>query len=315
MDIYMAGSTFKGLDEWLQSKGYNKLLSQVNDRKIIREWVNAKRTNPNTQRSKLFIDSGAFSAHTKGIEVDVDDYIEYLNLNDDALTVFAQVDKIPGTFGIPYTYQELQEAPMLSWENYLYMAPKLKSRYKLIPIFHQQEDFKWLRNLLEYVDENGNHIPYIGISTRNDAPVKDKKAWLSMVFDIIARSSNPNVKTHAFGMTSISLLEQFPFTSADSTSWIMTAVNGSIFTEYGVLLISEVSKGRQNHFDKLDSKSKENLTKYIESRGFTVEGLSKDYKLREMFNITYMNDWASNYVYKGGDKKKNSLFNLVGGSK
>lgn len=307
MNLYMAGSTFAELNDIMRDNNYNKLLSQVNDRKCILEWVSYFRNNPQC-KSKLFIDSGAFSAHTKGVEVNVDDYIEFLNNNEDAFTVYAQVDKIPGTYGVPYTREQLLEAPQKSWENYLYMAPKLKNKDKLIPIFHQGEDFKWLKNMLEYTDEQGKHIPYIGISTRNDAPSKDKRLWLEAVFDIIYRSSNPNVCTHAFGMTSFPLLESFPFTSADSTAWIMTSVNGSIFTPYGTILVSEKSTHNKGHFYNFSKTKQAAILKYIQDNGFDFDSLSKDYKVREVFNIKYMNDWAANYVYKGGDKKINSLF-------
>ena len=144
MNIYFAGSTFKGLNDWIQQNGFNKLFSQENDRREIANWVAHKRANKENS-SKLFIDSGAFSAHTKGVEIDVDEYIDYLNKNEDALTIYAQVDKIPGEFGKPKTPEQIAEAPKMSWDNYLYMAPKLKNKDKLVPIFHQHEDFKWLK--------------------------------------------------------------------------------------------------------------------------------------------------------------------------
>lgn len=310
MDLYMAGSTFKELNDWMRTKSFNKLLSQLNDRGAIEEWGTALRLNKNC-KSKLFIDSGAFTAHTKGSVLDVDEYIEFCNKNDDIFTVFAQVDKIPGTFGKPYTKEELLEAPDLSWQNYLYMAPKCKSRDKLIPIFHQQEDFKWLRNMLEYTHpDTGEHIKYIGISTRNDCPRKEKELWLTEVFNIIARSSNPNVKTHAFGMTSFPLLEKFPFTSADSTAWIMVSVNGNIYTDVGTILVSDNEKSLQNpkHFNHMEKDAQNHIRNYVESRGFKIEQLASDYKYREYFNILYMNEWAKNYKYTGGNKKINKLF-------
>lgn len=310
MDIYMAGSTFKELNEWLQHRGYNKLFSQENDRKEIKNWVDYRRTTKD-MRAKLFIDSGAFSAHTKGVEIDVDEYIDYLNDNDDALTIYAQVDKIPGEFRKPKTKEQLLEAPKLSWENYLYMAPKLKSKDKLLPVFHQGEEFKWLKNMLEYTDENGNHIPYIGISPANDVSTKDREGWLTEVYNIIARSSNPNVKTHGLGVTSLRLLEKYPFTSADSTGWIMTSVNGMIFSPTGSVLISEVTKSNPKNLANWNNHEKDNILRYIESKGFTYEQLATDYKQREYFNIVYMNDWANNYVYKGGDRKRNRLFEFV----
>lgn len=38
------------------------------------------------------------------------------------------------------------------------MKDRIKSRDKLIPIFRQGEDFKWLKNMLEYTHEDGTHI-------------------------------------------------------------------------------------------------------------------------------------------------------------
>ena len=165
--------------------------------------------------------------------------------------------------------------------------------------------------MLEYVDETGNHIAYIGLSTRNDASVKDKSDWLSICFSMIKESSNPNVKTHAFGMTSFKLLEKYPFTSADSTSWIQTAVNGSIFTKYGVVTLSEKWKHNKGHFDYLNKQAQKTILEYIESKGFKYDELATDYKQRELFNIMYMNDWADQYVCKSTSFKVNSLFDLI----
>ena len=66
------------------------------------------------------------------------------------------------------------------------------------------EDFKHLRRMLEYKFLDGDHIPYIGISPRNDVHVSEKMKWYEMVWGIIRESSNPNVLTHNFGMTTIS---------------------------------------------------------------------------------------------------------------
>ena len=93
---------------------------------------------------------------------------------------------------------------------------------------------------------DGKHIPYIGVSPANDRSTKEKNEWFEIVFRMIGQSSNPNVKTHAFGMTSLPVLERYPFTSADSTSWIMTGANGGIMTPNGTVVISEKQKDNHN---------------------------------------------------------------------
>lgn len=246
-NLYFAGSQCKEADELMVKLNCNRLFSQENDRKNISNWQNYKHSRRTQYKGNILIDSGAFSVHTKGIELDVDEYIEYINSIDKDIHIFAQVDKIPGEFGKQKTKEQILEAPALSWKNYLYMKDKVNSRDKLLPIFHQGEDFKWLHNILEYTHDDGSHISYIGISPANDKSAKEKEIFIHKCFNIIKKSSNPNVKTHAFGMTSRWILEQYPFTSADSTSWLMTGANGSIMTPYGIILVSQNKLNDPSH--------------------------------------------------------------------
>lgn len=140
-DLYFASSGNEDMEILLETKQCNRLFTQLEKSSINRCIKMKSRKN----QSKLFIDSGAFTAWTKGIAVDVDRYIDYINMLDDKITLCAQVDHIPGTFGTARTKSEIKESPIKSWENYLYMKDKLKSRDKLIPIFHQEESFEHLK--------------------------------------------------------------------------------------------------------------------------------------------------------------------------
>lgn len=300
-DLYFAGAKNRYADAYLLKKGANRLQSQLIDRANIAEWCTKK-----SDKSKLFIDSGAFTAYTKGVSLNVDEYITYLNSITDKITIFAQLDKIPGQFNRPKTKQEVLEAPELSWQNYLYMRERVKEPKKLIPIFHQGEDYKWLHNMLEWTDENGEHIPYIGISPAID--VNGMRDFLDKSFKIISQSSNPKVKTHAFGMTQLRLLEIYPYTSADSTSWKLSAAMGSIYTPYGAVYVSD----RRNHDkDYIMNQSKEAYQKildYIGRLGFTFEDVRDHDYNRYIVNIQYLLDWAENYKFKGTKVLKKRLF-------
>lgn len=304
--LYFAGSQNKLAEEYLRKSGANRLASQLIDRVVISGWIESRTRGQGS--GNLFIDSGAYSAHTRNAELDVDAYIEYLNSIDDELHIFAQVDKIPGVFRQPKTKEQLAEAPEISWKNYLYMRSRLKSPKKLLPIFHQGEDYKWLHNMLEWTDENGEHIPYIGISPANDQPVKEKERFIDKCFRIIEKSSNPNVQTHAFGMTSLHILERYPFTSADSTSWIMNGANGSIMTRYGSVTISSSRLNAPDHIRKMPKDAQQEIQKYVESHGYTLQGLADDYKQRVIFNIMFLLDWARNYEYRPSKVARRSLF-------
>ncbi len=267
MDLYFAGASHNLASQWINELQLNRLFSQELNRPEVTKMIELKKQGLYT--GKIFIDSGAFSAHTQGITVDVDEYIEYLNSITEYVHCFAQVDCIPGVFGKPKTIEELNSAPRLSFFNYLYMRPKLKQPEKLLPIYHQGEDVKWLRNMLEWTDENGNHIPYIGISPANDKSQKEKNAFIHMCFEEIKHSSNPDVMTHAFGMTNLNTLTAYPFTSGDSSSWVQTAVNGGIMTKYGVIGMSAQSKNSNAYKGKSLSQQKI-IDEYIASQGFDV---------------------------------------------
>lgn len=305
--LYFAGSLNKVFEEDLKNKGANRLASQLLDRNVIEGWIAGR--GEGRCKGRLLIDSGAFSAHTRDAEVDVDAYIDFLNRIDPYVHVCAQVDKIPGKFRKPKTRQELEEAPELSWQNYLYMRPKLKSPEKLLPIFHQGEDYKWLHNILEWRDpETGDKVEYMGISPANDQPVKEKIKFIEKCFNIIKKCSNPDIKTHAFGMTSLYVLEMYPFTSADSTSWLLNGANGSIMTKYGAVLLSEKSLNNPQHIRKMPKAAQQEIQQYVESKGYDIERLSKEYTDRIRFNIDYLLGWARNYKYNPSSVKRRTLF-------
>ena len=201
---------------------------------------------------KLFIDSGAFSVHTGKAKVDLEEYISYLNSLDDRITVCAQLDTIPGTFGQPKSAEDYEESARKSWENYLYMRTKLKSPNKLTPVFHYGESFEHLRRMLDWTDENGNHIEYIGISPANDSSQSTKNLYMGEVYEVIRNSSNPNVKTHLYGMTFLDALTKYPCYSADSISHRLQSAYNKIYTrEWGTISLSDAAR---------TSKSKSNLS-------------------------------------------------------
>lgn len=297
-DLYFAGTQNNDAEMWMLTNGSCRLQSQVNDRTNIRRWV----TTPNT--GKLFIDSGAYTAFTKGRVVDVDEYIFYINSISSMLHCFAQVDHITGKG------ETKEDTARLSWENFLYMRHRVSEPHKLVPIFHQGEDLKWLQNMVEYSDDIGK-LDYIGFGAMVGTGVnrEDKCLFFDRAFSIIEKSSNPNIRVHAMGMTSLPLLECYPFYSADSTSWIMQAATGSIFTPWGLIDVSD--KARYDKSNALNTAPSFvlKLKNWLDSIGFTLEEVRDSYRPRTICNLIALTDWARNYKYKGGNKiSKKSLF-------
>lgn len=296
IDLYYAGGGPKEVQDLLTVSGVPRLFSQLNDRAAIAKWIG---THPNPSSSeKLFIDSGAHSAHTKGREVDVDEYIEFINSIDEYITVFAQVDKIPGVYHQHKTAEDWLEAPKISWENYLYMRGRVKSPEKIIPVFHQGEDFRWLRNMLEFCDQDGGRVEYVGLSPRGDVSKKSKSEFLDKCFTIIENSSNPTVKTHAFGMTSLDIMEEFPLTSADSTTWILAGVMGDVWTPFGKIVCSEVRNDVPRNIARMPRVARLKMSRYLESIGLTLDEVQTNYIARIKANALFLINWAKDYKCK-----------------
>lgn len=252
---------------------------------------------------KLFIDSGAFTAWTKGKPINVDEYIDFINTYSEHINLYGQIDVIPGDIVKGHTQAQVEEAAAATWENYLYMRPKMKNPEGLLYTFHVGEPYKYLEEALEWKDENGKHIPYIALGGMVGKPMPTKKSFLDSCFSIIKKSSNPDVKVHAFGMTSFSLLESYPITSADSTSWIMTGANGNITTDVGIIAVSEKAKRLSEHYTHLCPSHQEAFEKTISQYGFTLDELQQDYKARLKYQLRYLTNKASHIKYNPGPKK------------
>lgn len=239
----------------------------------------------------LFIDSGAFSVHTGKADTTVDEYIEYINSIDDDIDVFAQLDTIPGTFGQPKKPEDYVNSAESSWENYLYMRERVKSPNKLMPVYHFGEDLKYLDRMLEWTDEHGNHLEYIGLSPANDASVEDRMIYLKDMYSHIAKSPNPHVKTHIYGFTSLNMISKMPCYSADSITHRLQAGYGRIFTQNcGMISVSNRVRSKKNSGDRpfievADEHNYKLVEDEIKHIGLTFEKLTESVAARVAMNI------------------------------
>lgn len=250
-------------------------------------------------KSKFFVDSGAYSAWTKKKEVDIDEYIDWLNDNDEYIDICAQLDCIPGIPGRTPTNDEREYGAKKTWENYIYMIQRLKSPKKCLFTIHLFEDSKYLKQFLEtdfskYV--KGFKPEYMAFGGMGSVDEESRIKFIDNSFNMISKSAFPNIKVHLFGITTFSILEKFPqITSVDSTSWIMTAAMGSIFYKSGTLLLSDWQLSNKKH---LSHRLTSEVRKEIERFGFTVEQLQKDPVCRCIYNACFLTEKVKNIKYK-----------------
>lgn len=275
--LYFAGSAPQEVDEFLVKHQFNRLFSQLNDRSRIKRWMAYKDEHPDM---KLFVDSGAFSAYTKGKTIDLDDYINYLNTYGDYFNVMVQVDFIPGKSNVIQDKDVYLDAPRISWENFLHMRERLDKRLwdRFIPVFHEGEDFKWLENMLTYKDADGKPLAYIGISPHTETTTDRRLIFCKEVFRRIQKL-NPEVKTHGFGMTALNILPYIAFTSVDSTTWLKGAIYGTILVhrhnKLAAMNVGVRTTGSSDHFCWLGDQAKDEVCRLIEDAGFSTEKLRK----------------------------------------
>lgn len=295
-EFFYAGAQQDEVENFLMENGCNKLLSQLNNRTTINKWLEFKKNNPDA-KNKLFIDSGAYTASTLGKVIDIDKYIEYMNEISDYVDIIAPLDVIPTS--------EQDNTEELSDANYKYMEERLKHPEKLIPVYHQGESYDHLRKLLSYGKD------YIALGALVGATKNILRPFFTNTFRIIReyeKETGRKIKVHAFGMSSIELLESYPIYSADSTTYILSATRGDIMTPWGLITVSDMQKERPKNIINHIDYNQEILEEYLQSIGLSTETCIKRYQDRIKCNIHFMMNWCNNYKYKGSSTFRKPLF-------
>lgn len=316
MIYYFSGASHQDIK---REMNVDQLFSFYHEKKLVIDTINYKKEDPEKRNFKIMLDSGAFTHYQvskkQGIVLSdqdildyTDDYIEYLNKYGDDLECFVGVDSVPDPTNVNPIYAQK------TWDNYLYMYARLRPeiRDKLIPVFHYGEDFKWLKNMLEYKHEDGSHLAYIGLAISLEGTRKVRIAWSSECRRIIESSSNPNVKTHAFGVGVKDVLKYINVTSTDATSWVKRAAFGMIAINDKSVVISDIQKQmlKDKHYTEKSLAYQESVEKTIRDRGYTPEQLAEDGKARVRFNIEDTLEWMKevNAVQRGKVEQRTALW-------
>lgn len=243
---------------------------------------------------KFFLDSGAFSAFTKGAKIDVYEYCNFIKKYEDVITYYSVLDDITSA------EKTLENQKIMEAEG---LEP--------IPCFHYNEDTKYL----EYYLENYNYISLGGM-----VPVSAKALapWLDNMFAnyICDKDGYPKVKVHGFGLTIAHLMFRYPWYSVDSTSWKRTGIYGHIFipkfykgvpnfairpTVVAVSSKSPELKKHGAHYETMSLSEKKVVDDYLASIGHKIgkseivngeevileEGVSNSYSMRDEVNALY----------------------------
>ena len=301
MHIYMAAvysnSYMPGMNRYVKLSDREQDIVRYRLPHILESWhyvgkqsfVDHMRAN----EAKIFLDSGAFSAHTLGVELKVEDYVDYIKRNGDIIriedgNVMASV--LDGIGDAKKTY-----------ENQLAMEAM---GVRPLPCFHSGEDERYLEWYVKNYD-------YITLGGMVGASTGQLMVWLDRIWDryLTDGSGNPRIKVHGFGITAVPLMERYPWYSCDSSSWIQSAAFGSIImpgvSKKNIALpmnVSEKSPSRHDagqHATTLSPAEIDVIFSTLELQGFTYERLSSIYESRAAYNL-----WAFGVVNALVDAKK-----------
>jgi len=273
-----------------------------------------------TQRKvDIFLDSGAFSAWSKKLEISMDDYCKHIDKHHEYITIYANLDVIHDGEG--------------SYRNWR----RMRSRgYDPMPVYHAETDPKYL---VKYLESGVEHVAIGAISqmTTSARLTNLDDMWRTYLTDDMGL---PIRKFHGFGLTAPKIAVKYPWYSVDSTSWVM-------YGRYGIVLIPKWGDGKwvydsTPHKVKVSSRSpaqfqeqsthwvectdiqKEHHLRYFAEKGYVLgestvykedgkiketvekEGLCNNGKYRDELNMIYylhLADFPPKYPWKCSLKK------------
>jgi hypothetical protein len=212
--------------------------------------------------TKLFLDSGAYSAYQNKTSINIDDYMLFIEQHYKEIETYANLDSIGSA----------EE----TWKNQRRME---SCGFSPIPVYHLDEPTKYLDMCMKY--------KYFAVGGLASAKGRSLKPFLQEVFQKVCPESNnfmPTHKVHGFGIATPEIITSFPWYSIDSTSWVQYGRYGIILVpkrKYGKITykeppysiaISSKSKavGNEKHFKNYSGIEKEQIIAYCKQKGFSI---------------------------------------------
>ena len=211
---------------------------------------------------RIMLDSGAYSAWTQGVEVDLDEYITYIKRNAACISTYVNLDVIAGGQRESRP-EQIESAAARSYANQQAMKD---AGLRPIPVFHEDERWCWLER---YLDDGE---PYVGLAAKSQQR-QEAIRWLDGCFDLIANGSRPLIKVHGFGLTALLICQRYPWATVDSSRWAKAAgfglmpipvwINGRPDYSVQPTTVSLSRAGGHKHVDTLDDWELDRVRRYL----------------------------------------------------
>lgn len=245
---------------------------------------------------EIMLDSGAFTAFTKGHKVTLDELVAAYDdtlakLNPKLQVWLINLDVIPGEYGRVATPTEIAQALSDSDANY----KKLRKRYgdRVLPVFHQTEPHSRLK---EVVAQNW----FVAAGFRQDFSEEHR---IRCAEEVLEYAHAKGVIVHGLATTGYKMLKRAPFDTVDSASWLYTAAMGGVhfidqrgdLADIAISRESPLQRDARKHYRTVTEEEQSWIRKQIESAGATLEQVESDLSYRILVNAHQMREWLRNY--------------------
>jgi hypothetical protein len=230
-------------------------------------------------KKRIFIDSGAFTALTMGVTIDLPEYCRFIQEFADVIEVASVLDVIGSAEG--------------TWDNQQRME---RLGVKPIPCFHYGEDMRWC----DYYAANYEYIALGGVAI---ATRPELRSWFDEVWEkhLTDGAGRPKCKVHGFAVTSIPLMQRYPWYSVDSSGWVQISSVGYVrHPLHGLITIGSNSSNRKiegQHYDNLPPIMQYQLTQEFNALGYDLDDLRNNYHTRRAYCM-----WAYQEINRNIDR-------------
>ena len=242
-----------------------------------------------TYGKPYFLDSGAYSAFSRGVKITKEEYANFLLKYQDQIDVYANLDAIPATA----TPEAQANAAAESLKNQQYMESQ---GLKPLPVYHVGEP-------IEYLEHYVGSYDYIclGGMVNSDSI----EPFLEEMFGhyLTNADGSAKVKVHGFGMTTLHLLTKYPWESVDSSTWLIHSKLGILalpnklpngewayWKKPLLVALSNASSMRQDdgrHYDNMTPDQRIEIEEFLDQFGMKVDELREHPTPRFIANLEF----------------------------
>lgn len=283
------------LPEVVQHVDYRLLSMHKSFKGNTRVWCDVSHS-PKSAMREVMLDSGAFTAYTKGHKVSLDDLIRTYDdvlrrLNPKLQVWLINLDVIPGEVGRVATPDEFKSAMAQSDANYAVLKKRYGSR--VIPVYHRTEGESQLLHVASMND-------YIGIGF---GPKTAEENRIAHAEECLAITKRMGKLVHGLATTGYEMLRRAPFDTVDSATWLYIAAMGGVMfvDDRGLIRNLAVSSSSpkqselRQHYNSLSEDEQALVLKRCAEAKVELAQIQNDLSYRILFNAHQMREWLRDY--------------------